>query len=159
MCSLENSTTLEGKTSIDEAIVRYRRRVTITRLVLVTTVLVELALVIRLAMKLIGVESVYAITDPLVFPFMWISTNSSVKGSVLEIPTLVAMLAYALLGWMIGRIILRIFEKRRLERPRGSFREDSSAASDVGQTVVGIGSAHSPARCENSDLSSDRSRA
>lgn len=134
---------MERKNSVDEAIARYRRRITATRWVLLTTVLVELALVIRLAMKLIGADPesyinpyrhninpavtkyFYAVTDPLLFPFSWLGTNTSAEGSVLEIPTLVAMLAYALLGWMIGRIILRIFEKRRLARLRGSSRKDS----------------------------------
>jgi hypothetical protein len=112
-------------------------------LVLFTTVLVELALLIRLAMKLVAADPeshlarsqysiepslakfTYTVTDPLLFPFSWIRTNPSAEGSVLAIPTLAALLAYGLLGWIIGHIILRIFEERRLARLRDFSRRDS----------------------------------
>jgi hypothetical protein len=98
------------------------------------TLFVEVALGIRIVMKLVAVdpgsylarfrydvnpavaEFIYTATDPLLLPFSGISADASAERFVLEIPTLVAMVAYGLLGWLIGRIILRIFENRRKTR-------------------------------------------
>lgn len=74
------------KRRVDDAIIRYRQRVRITRTIILVTVLAEAALGIRFVMKLIAADpqsyvarfrynldpmvtkAVYALTDPLVHP-------------------------------------------------------------------------------------------
>ena len=125
---------MSQKSRVDGAIIRYRHRVRITRTMILVTLLAEAALGIRFVMKLIAADpqsyaarfrynldpmvtqAIYAFTDPLLYPFAALKTQASAEGSVLELPTLVAMLAYALLSWAIGRIILMILQKRRLDR-------------------------------------------
>jgi uncharacterized protein YggT (Ycf19 family) len=78
--------------------------------------LLEVILVIRLALKILGanpssgfVSFMYSLTDPFVAPFAGIF-NTAVANkdqivSVLEPSVLIAMVVYALVGWGLARLI------------------------------------------------------
>ena len=85
----------------------------------------EVLLGLRFALKLIAANPaspiaalIYAITDLFLFPFSGLTVTPSAGGMVLEIPTLFAMLIYALIGWAFERLIWVIFY-----RPRGPVVE------------------------------------
>lgn len=52
---------------------------------------------------------IYSLTDLFLWPFFGLTTEPGVGGMVLEIPSLVAMLVYALIGWLIVRVIWLVF--------------------------------------------------
>jgi hypothetical protein len=85
----------------------------------------EVLLGLRFALKLIAANPaspiaalIYAVTDLFLFPFSGLTVTPSAGGMVLEIPTLFAMLIYALIGWAIERVIWVLFY-----RPRGPIVE------------------------------------
>ena len=47
----------------------------------------------------------YGITAPLVAPFNALFANPSSGASVLELNSLIAMIVYGLLAWLIGKLI------------------------------------------------------
>lgn len=78
---------------------------------LLTGVLVSL-IGIRFVLKLLAAnpgagfaQFVYQVTDAFLAPFAGLTATPSAAGIVLEIPALIAMLVYALLGWVIVRLI------------------------------------------------------
>jgi hypothetical protein len=96
-----------------------------TELVWLLFGILEVLLMLRFALKLIAANPaspiaalIYAITDLFLFPFFGLTITPSAGGIVLEIPTLFAMLIYALIGWAIERTIWVIFY-----RPRGPVVE------------------------------------
>jgi hypothetical protein len=48
--------------------------------------------------------NIYGVTAPLVAPFYGLFGNPSAQGSVLEIHSIVALIVYALLAWLIVRL-------------------------------------------------------
>lgn len=81
----------------------------------------ELLLVVRVILQLIGANAdngfanlVYGLSAPFVALFATLVPNVAVGGSsVLEITTLIAMLAWAIVAWLIGRLLWLV-----LSRPR-----------------------------------------
>jgi uncharacterized protein YggT (Ycf19 family) len=74
--------------------------------------LVEGLILIRFILKAFGAnpsagfaEFIYGITAPLVAPFYGLFGNPSAQGSVLELHSIVALLVYALLAWLIGKLV------------------------------------------------------
>lgn len=55
------------------------------------------------------VTFVYSITEPFLWPFYGITGTPAAEGHVLEVTSLIAMLIYALLGWIVVRLIWVIF--------------------------------------------------
>ena len=49
-------------------------------------------------------QFIYGITAPLVAPFYGLFGNPSAQGSVLELHSLVALIVYALLAWLLGKL-------------------------------------------------------
>lgn len=77
---------------------------------------IEFALALRLVFKLLAanaangfVSFVYSLTDPLVQPFSGIFRVAVVRGaegtSVFEPSVIVAMVVYAIIGWLIVRLL------------------------------------------------------
>jgi hypothetical protein len=71
---------------------------------------IEALLAIRFVLKLLGAnpnagfaDFMYGITAPLVAPFVGLFGNPAANGAVLELHTLIAMVVYALIGWVIAR--------------------------------------------------------
>lgn len=74
--------------------------------------LIEVALVFRFILKLLGANAeagftgfVYNVTEPLAFPFLSVFGITRIEGSVFEWTTLLALLVY----WLIGLGIINLF--------------------------------------------------
>ena len=72
---------------------------------------------------------VYGFTDLFLAPFAGLVASPSVGGMVLEISTLIAMLVYALIAWVLDRIIWVIFY-----RPRGPMVAVTQTTSTENRT-------------------------
>jgi hypothetical protein len=99
-----------------------------TQLVWLFLGILEALLALRFFLKLIAANPaspiavfIYGFTDLFLFPFAGLTGTPSAGGMVLEIPTMIAMLVYALIGWAIERIIWVIFY-----RPRGPVTETTT---------------------------------
>ncbi len=73
--------------------------------------LVEGLIAIRFVLKALGAnpsagfaEFVYGITNVLVAPFVGLFGNPQAQGSVLELNSIVALIVYGLLAWLLGRL-------------------------------------------------------
>jgi uncharacterized protein with PQ loop repeat len=67
---------------------------------------------LRVVLKLIAANpanpfagSLYAFTDLFLLPFSGLTITPSAQGMVLEIPAIIAMFVYALVGWVIVRLV------------------------------------------------------
>ena len=67
---------------------------------------------------------VYSITGPFLWPFFGITGTPAAEGHVLEISSLIAMLVYALLGWIIVRLIWVLFYRPSSRRVITYDQED-----------------------------------
>jgi uncharacterized membrane protein len=73
--------------------------------------LIEGLIAVRFVLKALGAnatagfaEFIYGITGPLVAPFYGLFGNPASQGSVLEVHSIVALIVYALLAWLIVRL-------------------------------------------------------
>jgi YggT family protein len=73
--------------------------------------LIEGLIAIRFVLKALGAnpsagfaEFIYGITAPLVAPFAGLFGNPAAQGSVLEVHSIVALIVYALLAWLLGKL-------------------------------------------------------
>ncbi len=75
--------------------------------------IIEAALVLRMVLELFGaspaskfVAMVYGITDKLLGPFVGAFPNFSLGGGfVIDVTALLAMIGYAILGWLVIRLL------------------------------------------------------
>ena len=74
--------------------------------------IVEGILVMRFILKLLGANEaagfasfIYGASAPFVAPFSNLFANPSSGGSILELTTLIAIIVYALIAWLIARVI------------------------------------------------------
>ena len=74
--------------------------------------LIEGLILIRFILKALGAnpsagfaQFVYGITAPLVAPFYGLFGNPTAQGSVLELHSIVALIVYALLAWLIAKLV------------------------------------------------------
>jgi len=72
----------------------------------------ELLLALRIVLRALGANPnnafgslVYGLSEPFVALFSTLFANPTINGAVIEVTTIVAMIAYAILAWLIGRII------------------------------------------------------
>jgi YggT family protein len=73
--------------------------------------IIEALLVIRLVLRASGAnpaagfaQFVYGVTAPFLAPFVGLFGSPQAGGSVLEIHTIVALVVYALVAWLLGRL-------------------------------------------------------
>jgi hypothetical protein len=99
-----------------------------TQLVWLLLGILEAFLALRFVLKLIAANPdspfavfIYGFTNLFLFPFAGLTGTPSAGGMVLEIPTMIAMVVYALIGWAIERLIWVIFY-----RPRGPVTETTT---------------------------------
>jgi YggT family protein len=71
---------------------------------------------IRFVLKLLAAnpdagfaQFIYSVTGPFMAPFAGLTAEPSAAGVVLELPAIVAMIVYALLGWLVVRLIWILF--------------------------------------------------
>jgi hypothetical protein len=76
------------------------------------TGMLELLLGLRFLLKLIAanpatpfVDLVYSLSAPFLWPFFGITGTPAANNMVLEVPTLIAMLVYAMLAWIVVKVI------------------------------------------------------
>ncbi|MCB8988022.1 MAG: YggT family protein [Ardenticatenaceae bacterium] len=88
----------------------------INQIIWLVAVVLELLILFRVFLKLIAANPqsgfanfVYAITAPFLAPFAGLTSTPSASGSVLEISSLIAMVAYALLFWLIAYVVRLIW--------------------------------------------------
>jgi YggT family protein len=83
----------------------------VVQLVYLVFGLIEGLIVIRFVLKALGAnpsagfaQFIYGITGPLVAPFYGLFGNPAAQGSVLEVHSIVALIVYALLAWVVVRL-------------------------------------------------------
>jgi len=104
----------------------------VTQLIWLLVGLLEGVLGLRFIFKLIGVNAanafaslLYKVTDLFVAPFASLTGAPSAGGMVLEISTLIAMIVYALIGWVLARIVYVLFY-----RPRGPVSTSQTVVAE-----------------------------
>jgi uncharacterized protein YggT (Ycf19 family) len=80
----------------------------------------EIVLGFRVMLKLIAAnplipftQFIYHLTEPFVAPFSGLTVTPDVSGAVLEISSIIGMIAYAVLYWLIVRLIWIVFNPAR----------------------------------------------
>jgi uncharacterized protein YggT (Ycf19 family) len=83
----------------------------VTQLVYWVFGLIEGLILIRFVLKALGAnpsagfaQFIYGITAPLVAPFYGLFGNPAAQGSVLELHSIIALIVYGLLAWLLGRL-------------------------------------------------------
>ena len=96
----------------DVAAERRSQLVRITQLVWLIFGLIDALIAIRIFLKLIAANPnsgfaifVYGITAPFVAPFVGLTITPSADGVVFEISSLIAIVVYALIGWIIVKLM------------------------------------------------------
>jgi uncharacterized membrane protein len=81
---------------------------------------IEGLITIRFVLRALGAnasagfaEFIYGITALLVAPFVGLFSNPTANGTVLELNSVVAMIAYALLGWLLAKVAWLIIGENR----------------------------------------------
>jgi uncharacterized protein YggT (Ycf19 family) len=87
-----------------------------TQLVWLLFGLLEGLLVLRVFLKLIGANAespfanlVYNVTNLFLMPFAGLTGTPAAGGMVLEISTLIAIVVYALVAWLVERLVWLLF--------------------------------------------------
>lgn len=90
----------------------------VTQLIWLVVGIIEVLLGVRFVLKLIGAnpdagfaQLIYGLSAPFMVPFFNLTGNPAALGSVIEITALIAMLVYALLGWLIVKLVWVLFYK------------------------------------------------
>jgi YggT family protein len=73
---------------------------------------------IRFVLKLLAAnpdagfaQFIYSVTGPFMAPFAGLTAEPSAAGVVLELPAIVAMIVYGLLGWLVVRLVWILFSR------------------------------------------------
>ena len=98
-------------TTYDPYAGRRATSIKVTRAIYLLLGLIEVLLAIRFVLKALAANAeagfaqlIYGVTAPLVAPFMGLfGTPQAATGAVLELHTLIAMVIYALLAWLVVR--------------------------------------------------------
>ena len=74
--------------------------------------IIEALIAIRIVLRALGANSqagfaqfVYGVSAPLVAPFAGLFGNPQTGGAVLELHSIVALIVYALLAWLVGKLV------------------------------------------------------
>ena len=84
----------------------------VTQLVYWIFGLIQGLIAIRFVLKALGAnpsagfaQFIYSISDGLVSPFVNLFANPTYQGTTFELSSLIAFIVYALLAWLIGRLV------------------------------------------------------
>jgi hypothetical protein len=104
----------------------------ITQLIYWIFALVEGLIAIRLILKVLGAnpaagfaQFIYGITTPLVAPFLGLFGNPVYQNSVLELSSIVALIVYALIAWLLGKLVWILVGENRSAVRTHSTQMDS----------------------------------
>lgn len=96
----------------DVAAERRQSTFQITQIIWTLVGILEIALGLRFVLKLIAANpdagfarAIYGLTQPFLAPFTALVGTPTSGGTVLEVTTLIAMAVYALLAWIVARVI------------------------------------------------------
>ncbi len=108
----------ERQTQVVEDLNAERRLVVsrIAQLIWLLFGFLEALIGLRVALKLIAANPnnpfaslIYAFTDLFLWPFRGLTMTPSFNGMVLEIPAIIAIAVYALVGWLLIRMVWVLF--------------------------------------------------
>ena len=110
------TSTREPKSNRDQRLFTFKA----TYIIWMVLVMLEGLLALRVGLKLIGANEaspfavlVYSLSNLFVFPFTGLTGTPASGGMVLEISSLIAMLVYALIFWVVERIVWVVFYRPR----------------------------------------------
>ncbi|MBV9577014.1 MAG: YggT family protein [Chloroflexi bacterium] len=100
----------------------------VTQIIYWVFALIEGLILIRLILKALGAnpnagfaQFIYGITTPLVAPFLGLFGNPAYQNSVLELSSIVALIVYALVAWLLGKLVwILVGETRTAVRTRST---------------------------------------
>lgn len=88
----------------------------VANLIWLLVLILEALIGFRIVFKLIAANPsnpiatfIYGITDLFLLPFMGLTATPSLQDVVLDIPAIIAMFAYALLGWVLVKLVWLLF--------------------------------------------------
>jgi YggT family protein len=95
----------------------------LTQLVWLLFGLLEALIALRVVLKLIGANAnnafaslVYGLSNVFLWPFFGLTGTPAANGMVLEIPSIIAMIVYALVAWAVARVVwLLLYRPRETE--------------------------------------------
>src|SRR5262249_5238469 len=104
----------------------------LTQLVYWVFGLIEGLIAIRLILKALGAnpsagfsQFIYGITAPLLRPFVRLFANPAYQNAVLELSSIVALMVYALLAWLIAKLVWILIGETRSAIKTHSTQMDS----------------------------------
>jgi uncharacterized protein YggT (Ycf19 family) len=104
----------------------------LTQLIYWVFALIEGLIAIRLILKALGAnpnagfaQFIYGITTPLVAPFLGLFANPAYQNSVLELSSIVALVVYALVAWLLGKLVWILMGENRSAVRTHSTQMDS----------------------------------
>jgi hypothetical protein len=108
-------------TTYDPFAGRRAMSIKVTRAIYLIFGVIEALLLIRFVLKALGANAeagfaqlIYGITGPLVAPFAGIfGTPQAASGATLELHTLIAVVIYALVAWLLARLAWLVFGEGR----------------------------------------------
>ncbi len=100
----------------------------LTQIIYWVFALVEALIAIRLILRALGAnpsagfaQFIYGVTGPLVAPFINLFGNPTYNNSVLELSSIVALIVYALVAWLLGKLVwILVGETRSAVRTRST---------------------------------------
>src|SRR5205085_11989250 len=105
----------------------------LTQLVYWVFGLIEGLIAIRLILKALGAnpsagysEFIYSITAPLVAPFIGLFSNPAYQNSLLELSSIVGLIVYALLAWLIAKLLWILIGETRSEEHTSELQSQSN---------------------------------
>jgi uncharacterized membrane protein len=125
----------------DVAAERRMQMYQVVRIVWTILGLLEIVLAFRFVLKLIAAnpasgfaQFMYGISGPFVAPFAGLVATPASGGTVLEVTTLIAMAVYALLFWIIMRVIFIVSDRPSARTITRSVREQVPGATPGSST-------------------------
>jgi hypothetical protein len=116
MTNLHQTTTTQLEPGREQRLFSFRA----TQLIWLGLGLLEAALGLRVLLKLVGANAanpfanlLYGVTGAFLAPFAGLTGTPAAGGMVLEVSTLIAMIVYALLAWVLERLVWVIFYRPR----------------------------------------------
>jgi len=116
MTNLHQTTTTQQEPGREQRLFSFKA----TQLIWLGLGLLEAALGLRVLLKLVGANAgnpfanlLYGVTGAFLAPFAGLTGTPAAGGMVLEVSTLIAMIVYALLAWVLERLVWVIFYRPR----------------------------------------------
>ncbi len=117
-----------------------QRRATVSRIAQIIWLLfgvLEALIGLRVVLKLMAANPanpfanlIYSFTDVFLKPFVGLTVTPEAQGVVFEIPAIIAIFAYALVGWVVVRLVWLLFYQPTARSIR-TVEEDHDRTPDI----------------------------